>query len=81
MPTVMIKGIPWPYETRSIDTFPVEGDYLHLPNEKYFKVISDMVPYEVVEVKRGDIPQTAKIHYLHEPGTVGFDRHGPIVNR
>lgn len=81
MARVMIKGIPWEYETGSFADFPKEGEYLHLPNEKYFKVISIFVPYDVVEVKREDIPKEAKIHHLDEPGTVGFDRNGPIVKR
>jgi len=78
---VCIKGIPWDYETGSIADFPQKGEYLHLPNEKYFEVISIFVPYEVIEVKRENIPPKAKIHYLMKPGTVGFDRNGPIVKR
>jgi hypothetical protein len=81
MAKVFIKGIPWEYETGGFATYPKEGEYLHLPNEKYFKVISIFAPYDVVEVKREDIPKEAKIHYLMEPGTVGFDRNGPIVKR
>ena len=81
MAKVFIKGIPWPYETGSITTHLKEGEYLHLPNDKYFAITSIFVPYDVVEVKREDIPQEAKIHRLMEPGTVGFDRNGPIVKR
>lgn len=81
MAKVMIKGIPWSYETGSIADFPKEGEYLHLPNDKYFVITSTFVPYDVREVKWDDIPKEAKIHYLHELGTVGFDRNGPIVKR
>lgn len=81
MSKVFIKGIPWEYETGGFATFPKEGEYLHLPNEKYLKILSDSTPYEVVRVERADIPEGAKIHRLLEPGTVGFDRNGPIVKR
>ena len=77
----MIKGIPWSYETGGIAVNPKEGEYLHLPNDKYFVITSIFVPYDVIEVKRENIPQDAKIHSLQEPGTVGFDRNGPIVKR
>lgn len=62
----MIKGIPWFYETGSIAAIPDEGDYLHLPNGKYFVITSIFYPYDVREVKYEDIPKGKEIYYLFE---------------
>lgn len=66
MAKVMIKRIPWFYETGGMTNVPGEGDYIRLPNGKYFVITSIFLPFDVREVKYEDIPKDAKIHSFQE---------------
>lgn len=66
MGKVWIKGIPWPYETGGIAVNPEKGDYIHLPNGKFFLITSIFLPYDTREVKWENIPEGKKIYYLLE---------------